>query len=84
MTTTHRINITREPGYNADRRRPYGVFVDGERVLQVREGESTQVTVPPGTHSLSVRLDWCRSNVFTVNAQPGQSTTLWCWPNARV
>jgi hypothetical protein len=84
MNATHCINITREQGYNADRRRPYSVFVDGELVLQIREGESKQITVPPGAHSLSVRLDWCRSNTFTFDAESGQSTALWCWPNARV
>jgi hypothetical protein len=84
MNAMHYINITREQGYNTDRRRPYGVFVDDERVLQIREGESKQITVPSGMHSLSVRVDWCRSETFTFDAETGQSTTLWCWPNARV
>lgn len=84
MSTTHQIEICREQGYSADRWRSYGVFVDGDCVLRIREGEKKQIAVTPGVHSLTVGVDWCHSQAFTINAQDGQSTALWCWPNVRV
>jgi hypothetical protein len=80
----HSISITRERGYIFDRLRPYNIFVDGSHVVRIREGETTQITVPPGVHTVTVKLDWCHSRPFTINAATGKSTALWCWPNVRI
>src|ERR1700680_1175511 len=83
MADVHHVTITREPGFIADRARPYQVFVDHENVLEIHEGEQKQITVSPGFHTLSFKIDWGRSQKITFEAKGGQSTTLWCWPNAR-
>lgn len=83
MPDAHHVTITREPGFVADRARPYQVDIDHEKVLDIHEGEEREITVPSGMHTLSVRLDWCRSQLITIDAKGGQSTSFWCWPNAR-
>jgi hypothetical protein len=83
MRATHRITITREQGYIVDRLRPYSIFLDKEPISRIHEGECKQITVSPGVHYLSLRVDWCRSRTFTLDARSGESTALWCWPNAR-
>lgn len=83
MPDVHHLTITREPGFVADRARPYQVYVDREKVLDIYEGTQRQITVLPGRHTLSFKIDWCRSQLITFEAEDGQSTTLWCWPNAR-
>jgi hypothetical protein len=82
--TMHSIIITRESGYGVDRLRPYDVFIDDKRVLNINEGECKQLTVSPGSHSVSLRVDWCRSHTLQLNMEDGQSTELWCWPKARI
>lgn len=84
MQAIHRVTITREQGYTVDRLRPYTVFLDDESIFQIYEGECKQITVPPGVHSLSLGVDWCRSRTFTLNTQSKESTALWCWPSARI
>jgi hypothetical protein len=83
MQDIHLVTITREQGYIVDRLRSYNVFLDGERMFQIYEGEFKQITMSPGVHSLSLRVDWCRSRTLTFDASSGESTALWCWPSAR-
>lgn len=80
----HDITITRESGYGVDRLRPYDVFIDDKHVLSINEGECKQFTVSPGSHSVSLRVDWCRSHTLQLNTEDGLSTELWCWPKARI
>lgn len=79
----HHVTITREPGFVVDRARAYQVYVDHKKVLDIYQGAQRHLTLSPGVHALSLRLDWCRSQLITFDAKGGQSTTLWCWPNVR-
>lgn len=80
----HSITITRESGYGVDRLRPYDVFIDDKRVLNINEGECKQFAASPGARSVSLRVDWCRSHTLQLATEDGQSTELWCWPKARI
>jgi hypothetical protein len=82
MPDTHHVTVTRESGSVVDRRRPYRVFVDDKNVFDIQEGERKQIAVSAGVHTLSLRIDWCRSQLITFEAGGGESM-LWCWPNAR-
>lgn len=79
-----RITIRRESGYSVDRLRPYRIFIDDKRVLNINEGECKQLAVSPGAHSVSLRVDWCRSHTLQLNMEDGQSMELWCWPKALI
>jgi hypothetical protein len=76
------LEIRREGGHRMDRRRAYRVFVDGDLVGRIRQGESRVFEVEPGLRSVQLRVDWCRSRRLAVDAPPGEQVLLACRPNA--
>ena len=54
-----------------DRFRAYGVNIDGEKVGSVRNGETAQFRLPPGNHSVELRIDWTGSELLTFDVGPG-------------
>src|SRR5580692_7455763 len=46
-----------------DRLRAYKIVLDGKPIGTIRDGEVKQLQVAPGQHELSLRVDWCGSNV---------------------
>jgi hypothetical protein len=58
----------------------YSVMVDGVEVGKVKRGESHVVGVAPGCHEVYAAVAWARSPSVTVDAVPGQTTRLVCWP----
>ena len=61
------LTVVRDSGY-ADRLRAYQIILDGEKVGEVRDGETKQFFLAPGKHQLSLKIDWCKSKTidFTV------------------
>ncbi len=55
-----RIVITRKKEWN-NRLREIGVYVDGKKLGTISNGETKTFDVPPGTHQLMAKIDWCRS-----------------------
>lgn len=76
------IRITREGGYLADRVRAYRVILDKKKVATIREAESEELELTPGTHKLQFRIDFCRSRTLEFDVKPGEKLTIWCKPNA--
>lgn len=66
----------------------YTLLVDGVRTAQIRSGETIEVPVSAGTHSLVAKIDWCSSNVLQLTCLDGQVRGLevgcrvrgWRWP----
>lgn len=54
------LTITRDSGY-ADRLRAYQVVLDGERIGEIRNGETKEFSIASGKHVLSLKIDWCGS-----------------------
>ena len=54
------LTITRESGY-ADPLRAYKVVLNGERIGEIRNGETKEFSIGPGKHALSLKIDWCGS-----------------------
>jgi hypothetical protein len=52
------LKIVRDSGY-ADRLRAYDVILDGKKVDNIKDGETRELTVSPGQHTLTLGLDWC-------------------------
>ena len=76
------INITRKAGGWVDRARKYKVLVDGEERAEIGAGDSKVIPVSPGTHEVSMKIDWARSEAVTVDVADGNDATLYCEPNA--
>jgi hypothetical protein len=70
--------ITRNTGAWRDRLHTYHVFVDGVRVVDLKNGATVQGPVSPGTHVVFVKIDWVSSPPVTVTFRPGEAHYLEC------
>lgn len=76
------ITVDRDKTVWTDRARAYKVLVDGEDQATVRSGASATITVPPGEHTIEVRIDWCSSPAVHLEVTPGSTHRLRCRANA--
>lgn len=53
------------------------VFIDGEEAGRVGCDRRERLPVEPGTHRVTVAMDWCRSQPLTVKVEPEQTVDLW-------
>lgn len=42
--------------------RSYKILLDDKEVGRIKNGKVFEVRVPPGTHRLQLKIDWCFSN----------------------
>ena len=54
--------------------RAYKVVLDGDVVGKVKNGETVEFELPPGQHTLHLKIDWCRSNIIEFNTVDGNET----------
>jgi hypothetical protein len=66
------LKIVRDSGY-ADKLRFYEIVLDVKRVGKIWDGDTTELTVSPGQHSLSIRIDWCGSETIPFTVEEGSS-----------
>jgi hypothetical protein len=66
------LKIVRDSGY-ADLVRFYEIVLDGKRAGKIWDGDITELTVSPGQHSLSIRIDWCGSETIPFTVKEGSS-----------
>src|SRR5579864_8594047 len=57
------LRIKRDSSY-ADHLRAYSVIVDGNRVGEIKNGETRDFPILPGQHQLRLNIDWCGSNTI--------------------
>ena len=55
------ISIQRSSEY-ANRLRAIKLFLDGKEIGKIKNAESLDFEVAPGTHILQAKVDWCSSN----------------------
>lgn len=70
------IHVQRRPGGWTDRARAYGVHVDGQERGKLKHGESLDVQMEPGAHSVKMKVDWCRSKEHTVQLAEGETASF--------
>ena len=63
-----------------DRLRAYKVLIDGQDVGKLKPGQSLQLEVSPGPHSVQVAVDWKRSARFDVSGDREEVLTFRCGP----
>jgi len=58
------IRISRQSRY-FDSLRDYKIYIDDEYCGYISNGEIKEIDVENGEHSISLKIDWCRSNNLT-------------------
>lgn len=59
MRTSEYVNLARE----------YGIYVDNKKIGTIRNGQTENFEIEPGTHTIYAKIDWCYSPArsFTLN-----------------
>jgi hypothetical protein len=74
--------VSRDSGY-ADRLRAYAIIVDGKKIGEIRNGETKEFPIEAGKHSISARIDWCRTAAFDFTAKEGETPSFHVRSNLR-
>jgi hypothetical protein len=76
------ISIRRSSGHYQDATRSYRIDVDGRQVGHLKPGESMEVPVAVGGHSVVARIDWSGSPAVHVDLGDGDELHLVVKPSA--
>ncbi len=71
------IRLQREKSFS-DVMRKYKVFVDGKMINTISSKELIEFELTPGEHDIHLKIDWCYSNVITVNVKENEDIQLIC------
>ncbi|OKI99178.1 hypothetical protein [Kitasatospora sp. CB01950] len=74
------VRVTRDSTRLRDEWRAYTILVDGAAVATVRRGKSVSVDLPPGPHTVRLKIDWCASPEVVVTVAAGAERRLECGP----
>ena len=66
-----KITVTRSNEWN-NRLRQYTLYLDGEKLGTIANGEIKTFDVPPGTYHLKAKIDWCGSREVEFSITSGQ------------
>lgn len=72
------LSLFREPLAWTDRFRPYRVEIDGQAVGKLKQGNSFDLQLAPGLHTVQLKVDWTGSPVYSFVVDPGRTTHLAC------
>lgn len=61
-----KLIIKRSNEFN-NRLRSYNIFVDGERIGSVANGQAEEFSVPAGEHKIIAKITWCSSPELSFN-----------------
>ena len=75
------IEVARADAGRRDALRAYRVQIDGRTAGEVWPGGAVEVPVPPGEHTVRIRLDWTGSDSLTVECVSGHRVRLACEPS---
>ena len=78
---------TTEPGTIVIRRlssgpmaslREFRILVDGKYRGMIYVDNDFKISLPPGTHQVQLRIDWCGSKIISVPVHPDSTTYIYC------
>lgn len=69
------VRLVRSWNYK-NSQRGYWVFIDGAKVGVINNGEIVECLVNAGHHSVTLKIDWCKSNTIKVVVGKGQTAVL--------
>ena len=79
-TANSKLIITRGADF-IDISRSYSIIVDGTPVGQIRRGQTVSFRLTPGSHSIHLSIDWCRSNLLNFDTVGEEEVSLVCGSN---
>jgi len=71
ISTVSKITITR-PKEWTNRLRSYSLYLDDQKLGTLANDEIKTFEVPPGTHTLRAKVDWCGSREVEFNLAGGE------------
>jgi hypothetical protein len=71
MESKTKLVLTRESEW-LNRLRGYKVFIDGQKVGAVKNGDTEEFLVQPGMHTLTCKIDWCGSRDYKFEVKEGE------------
>ena len=72
MTT---IRLKRTSEYN-NRIRDYKIFIDGQQVGTIANGETKEFPTSVGQHIITAKIDWCSSPDISIELKENQTISL--------
>jgi membrane protease YdiL (CAAX protease family) len=72
-----RVNLVRRSAI-ADNLKAYIVLIDGVEAAQIRDGQSISILVSPGSHTVQLSMDWCRSKLAEFSVTEGEGIRFEC------
>jgi len=71
------ISLRRPPQLTAALTR-FDVYIDGKKVGRLHNNDRQRFEIPPGIHTLYLKLDDFKSKTLSIDLQPGQTLRLLC------
>ena len=68
--------IVRRNSEMNNRFREIGLYIDGEKVGTINDGETREYEVSDANHEVYARIDWCGSQKLKLDTTKGELTTL--------
>ena len=75
---TAQISLRRTRRPLGDMLRAYAVVIDGNKVGDIRRGETRTFDVAPGRHEIHLEIDWAKSRNLELNLSSGDVASLTC------
>jgi hypothetical protein len=69
------LELIRDNGH-PDRYRAYSIMLDGDKVCEIRRGQTKLIPISPGAHSVMARIDWGGSGALQFSATPEETVAL--------
>jgi hypothetical protein len=70
-----KIRIERNSEWN-NKARAIGIYIDGEKVGTINDGEAQEYEVKNGEHEIYAKIDWCRSPKIALNINENETKTF--------
>lgn len=77
------IELIRPNGYRVDRGREYRVDIDGQKVGNIKTGETKVFSLSPGAHEVQLKQDWASSEKLQVDLDDKDRAQFVCAPRIK-
>ena len=68
--------IISRPSRSYNMLRGYKIFIDDRQVGKLSNGKTQEFEVMPGLHTVTAKIDWCRSQHLTIHIREGETKYL--------
>ena len=59
-----------------NRLRNYDVYIDGEKIDTISNGETKEFNISAGQHSILIKIDWCSSQTLLVDINDNETKSF--------